>query len=182
MRILINEQQFDNLFEQASDMDEKIISTLKKKKEFQNHIFKKTDNIKEMSNVKSIKVDGVTVKYTTVPILDWIFYQYEDKNIENIITLYRGHGYNEGNNFYSPSKEFALEFTRTGMESELTKIKVDTDKIYRHEPLPRGYGREDVNFDMAIKIAENLGLNAIWVDEGHNQPNSVFRINPNKKI
>ncbi len=28
----------------------------------------------------------------------------KDKKYSGIITLYRGHGYNEGNNFYSPSK------------------------------------------------------------------------------
>ncbi len=98
------------------------------------------------------------------------------------IMLYRGHGYNEGNNFYSPSKEFALEFTRTGRESELTKVKVNVNKIYKHEPLPRGYGREDENFDKAIEVAKSKGLNAIWVDEGFNQPNSVFKIDVNKSF
>ena len=106
----------------------------------------------------------------------------KDKSYKGIITLYRGHGYNEGNNFYSPSKEFALEFTRTGRESELTKIKVDSKRIYRNDPLPRGYGIEDINFDNTIKKASKLGFNAIWVDEGADQPNSVFVINPKKKI
>jgi hypothetical protein len=101
---------------------------------------------------------------------------------KNIITLYRGHGYNEGNNFYSPSKEFALEFTRSGRESELTKVKVNKNRIYKHEPLPKGYGEEDPNFDIAINIAKNKGLNAIWVDEGFEQPNSVFKIDPLKKF
>jgi len=101
---------------------------------------------------------------------------------ESLITLYRGIGYNTGNNYYSPSKEFAMEFTRSGKESEIITKKVDTDKIYRHDPLPRGYGEEDPNFDLAINTAKGLGLNAIWVDEGYNQPNSVFIINPGKRI
>jgi hypothetical protein len=101
---------------------------------------------------------------------------------EEIITLYRGIGYNTGNNYYSPSKEFAMEFTRSGRESEIITKKVDTDKIYRHDPLPRGYGEEDPNFDIAIDTAKRLGLNAIWVDEGYNQPNSVFVVNPGKRI
>jgi len=106
----------------------------------------------------------------------------KDKELKGVITLYRGHGYNEGNNFYSPSKEFALEFTRTGRESELIKVRVNVNRIYKHEPLPRGYGEEDDNFDLAIEIAKNKGLNAIWVDEGLNQPNSVFKIDVSKKF
>lgn len=104
------------------------------------------------------------------------------KSLNGMITLYRGVGHNEGNNFYSPSKEFALEFTRTGRESELLKMKVNSNRIYRHNPLPRGYGREDINFDIAIAEAQRLNLNAIWVDEGANQPESVFVINPSKKV
>ena len=98
------------------------------------------------------------------------------------LTLFRGVGYNEGGNFYSPSKEFAMEFTRTGRESELLKMVVDKNRIYKHDPLPRGYGREDENFDIAIEQAKSLGLNAIWVDEGQNQPDSVFVINPKRKV
>lgn len=105
-----------------------------------------------------------------------------NKPLAGMITLYRGVGYNEGNNFYSPSKEFALEFTRTGRESELLKMKVNSNRIYRHNPLPRGYGLEDINFDLAIAEAKRLNLNAIWVDEGVNQPESVFVINPSKKV
>ena len=101
---------------------------------------------------------------------------------ENLITLYRGIGYNTGNNYYSPSKEFAMEFTRSGRESELRKIKIDTNKIYKHEPLPKGDGGDDPNFDLAIKTAQKQGYIAMWVDEGYDQPNSVFIINPNEKI
>jgi hypothetical protein len=101
---------------------------------------------------------------------------------EKIITLYRGIGYNEGNNFYSPSKEFAMEFTRSGRESELRTFKANTDRIYKHNPLPRGYGREDPNFDLAIKIAQEQGYNAMWVDEGQGQPDSVFVINPRNPV
>lgn len=111
-----------------------------------------------------------------------LFEEFENNLDKKIIILYRGHGYNEGNNFYSPSKEFALEFTRTGRESELTKIKVDSNRIYKNDPLPRAYGMEDINFDNTIKQASKLGFNAFWVDEGIDQPNSVFVINPKNKI
>lgn len=106
----------------------------------------------------------------------------KNKELKGFITLYRGYGYNEGNNFYSPSKEFALEFTKHGDESELKKVRVNVNRIYKHKPLPRAYGLDDENFDIAIQIAKNKGLNAIWVDEGFNQPNSVFKIDPNNKF
>lgn len=60
----------------------------------------------------------------------------KEKEYSGIITLYRGVAYNEGNNFYSPSKEFVLQFTRTNRESELIKVRVNTNKIYKHNPLP----------------------------------------------
>ncbi len=75
-----------------------------------------------------------------------------------------------------------MEFTRTGRENELTKVKVNINRIYKHETLPRGYGIEDINFDIAISIAKEKGLNAIWIDEGFEQPNSVFKIDPNKNF
>ena len=106
----------------------------------------------------------------------------KEKEYKGVITLWRGHGYNEGNNYYSPSKEFALEFTRSGRESELRIIKINIDKIYKHNPLPRGYGMDDPNFAQAIKIAKQYNYPAIWVDEGYDQPNSVFFINLNKNI
>lgn len=108
--------------------------------------------------------------------------QIKTKEYSGVITLYRGHGYSEGENYYSPSKDFAMEFTLSGRESELTTVRVNTKRIYKHDPLPRGYGREDDNFDKAIEIAKGLGMNAIWVDEGFDQPNSVFKIDPKKKF
>lgn len=124
------------------------------------------DGIRQFSSTS--KKDLIQYLQRTKPELINKFGLEPIKNDEysGIITLYRGHGYNEGNNFYSPSKEFALEFTRTGRETELTKVKVNTNRIYKHNPLPRGYGEEDENFDITIEIAKEKGLNAIWVDEG----------------
>lgn len=62
----------------------------------------------------------------------------------------------------------------------MLKTNVNINQIYKHNPLPKGYGPDDPNFNIAINIAKNMGLNAIWVDEGDNLPNSVFKINPNK--
>ena len=140
------------------------------------------DNVRQFSSTSKKDLVQYLQKNNPELITKFGLYNIEDKEYTGIINLYRGHGHNEGNNFYSPSKEFALEFTRSGRESELTKIKVDTNRIYKHNPLPRGYGEEDKNFDIAIQIAKENGLNAIWVDEGVNQPNSVFKIDINKSF
>lgn len=138
-----------------------------------NRIFSSTSKTDLISNLKNNKPE--LLKKFNLEVK-------KDKPITGIITLYRGIGHNEGNNFYSPSKEFALEFTRTGSENELRKISLDSSKIYKANPLPRGYGIEDVNFDKAIEYAKNKGFIGIWVDEGENQPNSVFIVNPKIKL
>ncbi|HUX78924.1 MAG TPA: NUDIX hydrolase, partial [Alphaproteobacteria bacterium] len=54
------------------------------------------------------------------------------KQYKGLITLYRGiNSATEGKNYYSPEKSFALEFTQSGKEGELEKIKMNTDLIYR---------------------------------------------------
>lgn len=126
-----------------------------------------------LSNSKSDLINHL--KHNKPELINYFgFKAPEKKTPKGIIKLYRGIGYNQGDNYYSPSKEFALNFTRTGRESELKTKKIHTSKIHRHNPLPRGYGEEDENFEKAIDIARKNGKNAIWVDEGYNQPDSVF--------
>ena len=122
------------------------------------------------------------MKENVLYVLDETLIPAKEKTYKGIIILYRGIGYNEGSHYYSPSKEFALEFTRTGRESELIKRKVNSNRIYKHVPLPRGYGEEDLIFDKVKEIAQKKGYNAFWVDEGIEQPNSVFVINPKLPI
>jgi len=170
---MIVEYKLYNILENMNDLD---------RYEIDDNFYLYKDGIRQFSSTS--KKDLIQYLQRTKPELIRKFKLEPIKNkiYSGIITLYRGHGYNEGNNYYSPSKEFALEFTRTGRESELTKVKVNSNKIYKHNPLPRGYGVEDENFDIAIEIAKEKGLNAIWIDEGFEQPNSVFKIDANKNF
>jgi len=141
----------------------------------------KNNKIQYCSNSKSDLIKYL--KFNKPELLTHFNLKEKSKKVyKGIIKLYRGIGHNTGNNFYSPDKNFALQFTRTGKESELIHKTIDSSLIYKHTPLPKGYGTEDPNFDKAIEIALSKGLNAIWVDEGIDEPDSVFIINPDNKI
>lgn len=100
----------------------------------------------------------------------------------NKIILYRGElSAGKKGNYFTPDKEFARQFTRSGRDSEIRQLVVDDSRIYKKEPLPKAYGYDmddgKNDMDIAIEEARQNGFNAIWVDEGQGQPNSVFFIN-----
>jgi len=96
-------------------------------------------------------------------------------------TLYRGVSqYNEGDNYYSPDKEWARQFTQSGQDKEIKEVDVPTGAIYRSDILPKATKPEEI--DGAIAAAEAQGYNAIWIDEGGNEPNSVFVIDPKADV
>lgn len=93
------------------------------------------------------------------------------------IVLFRGkmaHG-QEGH-YYSPDKEFARQFTQSGRDEEIIQISMDSNQIYRRDPLPQAYGVNENDIDDAIREAMAQGYKAIWVDEGQGEPDSVFVI------
>jgi hypothetical protein len=94
------------------------------------------------------------------------------------IKLFRGEMANGGQqgHFFSPDKEFARNFTQSGRDREIRTISIDESTIYRKDPLPKAYGFDESEMDIAIQEALDNGLKAIWVDEGQRQPNSVFII------
>ena len=53
---------------------------------------------------------------------------------------------------------------------------MNSSEIYRKEPLPKGYGWDEEDFDIAVKETLQKGFKAMWVDEGQGQPDSVFII------
>lgn len=97
--------------------------------------------------------------------------------ISQQLKLYRGQMANisEGN-YFSPDKEFARQFTQSGLDSEIRTILIDQSQIYKKEPLPKAYGFDEEDLDTAILEAKKMGYKGIWVDEGEGQPDSVFLI------
>ena len=95
---------------------------------------------------------------------------------ENIIPIYRGVSQinQQYSSFYTTSKEWARQFTQSGLYKEIKKAHIDTRIIYRANPLTRA--TSDADFDRDIPIATANGFKALWVNEGNNEPNSIYVI------
>lgn len=90
-----------------------------------------------------------------------------------LLTVYRGVSvHNKDGNYFTTDPEWARNFTQSGQDKEILQVDIDPSNIYRQEPLPMATDEEQVN--AAIAIARQKGFSAIWVDEGHNEPNSIF--------
>ena len=87
--------------------------------------------------------------------------------------FYRGIGGDCGQgNYYTEDKDFALQFTYSGRDSELKRKIIDTELIYTLSKLPKAVNDKEI--DNAIAEAKTKGYKAITVDEGKNMPNSIF--------
>jgi hypothetical protein len=96
---------------------------------------------------------------------------------ESSIQLFRGEMLSgQDGHYFSTDKEFARQFTQSGQDKEIKTIVVDENIIFKKDPLPKAYGFDDTDMDIAIEEAKRMGFKAIWVDEGEGQPNSVFFI------
>lgn len=92
------------------------------------------------------------------------------------ITIFQGQSvHNKGSRYYTTDKEWARQFTQSGLDSEIKLNKILFHVIYKNEPLPEATRIEDVY--KIVEKAISLGFSAIWVDEGKGQPNSVYIIN-----
>jgi len=98
------------------------------------------------------------------------------KNI--LLPIFQGRNmHNRNSHFFTIDKEWARQFTQSGQEDEIFIAKINVTTIYRHEPLPEATNAKQL--DEVEKIAKKRGFPAFWVDEGVDQPPSVFVINMN---
>lgn len=101
--------------------------------------------------------------------------RYDRWKTAQVIKLYRGESvYNKGGRFYTTNREWARQFTQSGLESEIKSIKYPEEAIYKANPLPEATNEKQ--FDDAIEEARANGFKAFWVDEGVGEPNSVYFI------
>ena len=93
-----------------------------------------------------------------------------------IISIYRGMSeYNKKcDNFYTTNKEWARQFTQSGLDKEIKKVFINADVIYKANPLTRA--TSDSDFDRDIPAAQAKGFKALWVNEGNNEPLSIYVI------
>jgi len=91
------------------------------------------------------------------------------------LTLYRGvsqHNEGRGGKFYTKDKEWARQFTQSGLDKEIISATIALNAIYRPEELP--YGGDPDAIDQAVLAAREAGCKALWCDEGQGEPPSVY--------
>ena len=88
-------------------------------------------------------------------------------------TLYRGeYAGNRGGSFFSTDAEFARAFTQSGRPIEVRAVRIERSRIYQGAAVP--FAGDERAMDAAMTQARARGFGAIWVDEGADQPRSVF--------
>lgn len=93
------------------------------------------------------------------------------------IEVYRASGPGTGaGNYYSTSRDFAREFTQSGLDTEVATARIPANRILDlGEGTPFAGDAEQI--DAGIAKAKSLGSEAFYVDEGQGQPRSVFVVN-----
>lgn len=88
--------------------------------------------------------------------------------------IYRGEGgtSRKGGSYWSPSAEWAKQFTQTGRIEEVKKAFIKSDDIYTAKELP--YAGNPDAIDKAVTHAKNKGFKAVRLSEGTNEPQSVY--------
>lgn len=88
--------------------------------------------------------------------------------------IYRGEGgtSHKGGSYWSPSAEWAKQFTQTGRIEEVKKAFIKSDDIYTAKELP--YAGNPDAIDKAVTHAKNKGFKAVRLSEGPNEPQSVY--------
>lgn len=100
------------------------------------------------------------------------------------LRLYRGVSTvsRQGGRYFSPEKDFAMQFTQSAQADELLIVDVSAADIYRpSEPV---YAGDPDAIDAVVAVAREHGYKAVWLDEGGNEPDSVymFSIGAIKKV
>lgn len=92
---------------------------------------------------------------------------------DGLEVVYRGvSSSSDGSNFYSNDKEFARKFTKNGRDEEIITATIKSSDIFESYAFA---GSED-EMIAAVTVAESIGKSAVRLDEGSNQPKSIFII------
>ncbi len=90
--------------------------------------------------------------------------------------IFRGEGptSKKTGQYWSPNEEWAAQFTQTGRTSELKRGQIKTTDIYDAGEGGRPYAGDPDIVDKAVEDARREGFKAIRLDEGLNEPPSIF--------
>jgi len=99
-------------------------------------------------------------------------------DIPKDIKVYRGVSeYNKKyDNFWTTDKEWARQFTQSGLDKEIKQRTINTSVIMKRENAPLPNACNDKDFDQAIKDAEFGKFDAFWINEGQGEPPSIYII------
>lgn len=95
------------------------------------------------------------------------------------ITVYRGeYSGNKGGGYFSTDKEFARQFTQSGLDREIIIKKIDSSLIYdaRTEGKNLPSATNEQEFDEAMERTKELHLAGFRLTEGINQPDSIYML------
>lgn len=172
----VTEKNVDNVIERAKKAisDERIIA----KKEAMSTPGVKMVNDRFIKNPTTGKLEGSSKKKVATS-LEQEAKKYKSDGFKTdgkTITLYRGIGGNsklEGN-YFTGDKNYANEFTQSGLPEQLKQVKVNIGDIYRPKVLPEAVNSKEM--EITIKEAKQKGYKAILVDENGADTPSVFFI------
>jgi hypothetical protein len=100
--------------------------------------------------------------------------------VENSVKIYRGNNAaQKEHSYYSPSKEWARNFTQSGQDKEIIETFIKKDDVYVKSPLPQA--TDALAEETAINEAMTRGFKAVMLSEGKNEPPSIYRI-PKERI
>lgn len=86
--------------------------------------------------------------------------------------LYRGeYAGNKGGNFYTPDREFARQFTQSGLDKEIKTASMEMRHIYEATHI---YAGDPDKVDEVVALARAAGAKAVRLNEGRGEPNSVY--------
>lgn len=95
--------------------------------------------------------------------------------ISKSIRLYRGvNQYNKDGRYWTTDKEWAIQFTQSGLPSEIRSMTYPSEMIFRNDPLPNAVNAGEL--DKTEELARENGFKAFWVNEGVGEPESVYII------
>jgi len=99
------------------------------------------------------------------------------KKIASIISIYRGENASnkKGGKFWTQDKGWAAQFTQTGKVEEVKSKRIDSKDIYVVENPP--YAGDPDAIDEIVKEAKKKGYKAVKLDEGRNEPQSIYVFN-----
>jgi hypothetical protein len=103
----------------------------------------------------------------------WLRKLQESYKLLEGMRVYRGRSVgNVGGHYWSLDKEFARQFTQSGLDREIESRIIDGDEILVLDPLPSANSEAEIS--LAIEKARAGGFMGFMVSEGRNQPNSIF--------